>query len=286
MTNHNTFETIQSTTLPFKDDHPPRILIVNLMPNQFETELQFKRQLNEATIDFLYLKTHQTSPSKRQYVTRHYISFDEAKLNQYDGLIVTGAPVEHLPFNAVYYYDELKSILEWSKRQHHKRLFICWGAQFALHIEYQLEKQPFNNRQKLFGVYEYDVLEKHYLTQGFHTYHVPQSRYTYVDIQHIKQKTDLSILSSHPIYGVDLLVSKDNQDVYINGHLEYASNTLHTEYIRDCQKGINIHLPEHYYTHNNSNNLVIPRWQNFASHFFKRWISSLQQRNVEQIYYK
>ncbi|WP_414054496.1 homoserine O-acetyltransferase/O-succinyltransferase family protein [Macrococcus equi] len=259
---------------PFK-----RILIVNLMPNKFETELQLRRQLQDAHIDFLYLKTHKTSTLKRQYVEKHYISFDEAKLNTYQGFIITGAPVEHLDFKAVDYFNELQSILKWSKRQQHHRLFICWGAQFALYSEYHLDKTPFFNHQKLFGVYEYDILEKHALTQGYQSYHVPQSRYTNIDIHAIKQKTDLTILSSHPVYGADILVSKDNKDLYINGHLEYAANTLHTEYIRDCNKGIKIALPEHYYSYNNSNDNVISKWQPFAKTFFSRWIDQLTESN-------
>lgn len=256
-----------------------RILIVNLMPNKFETELQFKRQFKDASLDFLYLKSHKTSVAKRQYVERHYLHFDEAKHNHYDALIVTGAPVEHLPFEEIHYYEELASILEWSKHQQHNRLFICWGAQFVLHLDYQLDKVPFSNHQKMFGVYEYDVLEKHHLTQGFNTYHVPQSRYTNIDIQDIKQKTNLLILSSHPVFGADILISKDNKDLYINGNLEYASNTLHTEYIRDCNKGLDIALPKHYYAHNNSSNLVIQSWQPFAAVFFKRWTSSFRTQN-------
>ncbi|WP_414044324.1 homoserine O-acetyltransferase/O-succinyltransferase family protein [Macrococcus animalis] len=270
-------------TLTQTNNNHSRILIVNLMPNKIETELQFKRQFADShvLIDFLYLKTHQTSTEKQRYVEKHYYNFDEARHLHYDALIVTGAPVEHLPFDSVDYYEELKTVLDWSKNQQQTRLFICWGAQFALHHEYNLIKEPFPNLQKLFGIYEYDVLEKHYLTHGHNTYHIPQSRYTNIDLQDIKQKTDLLILSSHPIFGADILVSKDNKDIYINGHLEYSSNTLHTEYIRDCSRGINITIPKHYYKLNNTNNLVISHWQPFANQFFKRFVTLINAQNCD-----
>ncbi|MCG7419112.1 homoserine O-succinyltransferase [Macrococcus epidermidis] len=253
----------------------PRILIVNLMPNQFETELQFKHHFKTAMIDFLYLETHQTNTEKRNYAKQHYINFEQAQLYDYDALIVTGAPVEHLPFASVYYYEELKSIIDWSKAQQHTRLFICWAAQFALHHYYNIEKFTFKGNKKLFGVYAYNVLVDHPLTNNFQSYYIPQSRYTNFVIQDIKDKTDLTIISTHPEFGADLLISKDNKDIYINGHLEYAPNTLHTEYIRDCKKGLTISFLENYYAHDNSSDLVIQRWKPFADSFFNAFVTIL-----------
>lgn len=250
------------------------------MPNKFETELQFKRLFKSAVhIDFLYLKTHQTSDIKRQYIESHYIPFDVAKHRFYDAVILTGAPVEQLSFEAVDYYEELTQILDWSKQRNHARLFICWGAQFALYHLYNIKKQSFPGNRKLFGVYPYDIVSKNPLTDGFHHYFSPQSRYTNINIEDIRQKADLTILSSHPEYGADIIISSDNKDIYINGHLEYNPNTLHTEYIRDCNKGIQIALPEHYYEYNNSSNLTISHWQPFAETFFNRWIKQLMIDN-------
>ena len=153
------------------------------------------------------------------------------------------------------------------------RLFICWATQFALHHHYNIEKFTFKGNNKLFGVYSYDVLVDHPLTKNFQSYYIPQSRYTNFGIQDIKDKTDLTIVSTHPEFGADLLISKDNKDIYINGHLEYAPNTLHTDYIRDCKKGLTISLPENYYAHDNSSNLVMRRWKPFADSFFNTFVT-------------
>lgn len=261
-----------------------RILIVNLMPNKFETELQFEQYFKGDNIDYLYLETHNTTEEKSNYVKNYYLNFQQAKQQKYDALILTGAPLEHLPFQSIYYYEELKSIINWSKEQQHTRLFVCWGAQFALNHYYNVQKLPFEDNNKLFGVFQFDILTQHTLTKSVQSYYSPQSRFTNIRIEDIKKYTDLTIVSAHPKFGPDILISKDNKDVYINGHLEYSSNTLHTEFIRDCNKGLKISPPTNYYNQNDSSNLVYQSWKSFAKTFFEGFNALIKENKANFVH--
>lgn len=282
--------TMDESTARIQDIRPLKILILNLMPKKETTELQLLRLLGntplQIEVDLMYTATYEVSNTPISHLNQYYKTFDEIKDQQYDGLIITGAPVEQFEYNEVNYIDELKTILDWSQKNVFSRLFICWGAQYALNYFYDIDN--YKLEQKLFGIYEYDVLEaEHPLLRGFNdTYQVPQSRHTSISIETIQAQTDLRITTKHPKFGPDIITTTDNLDIFLLGHLEYDRETLHQEYQRDKEAGSKIALPENYYPGDDDSKTPKFTWKSNAFLLYNNWLNEVYQRtyyNLEDI---
>ena len=282
--------TMDESTARTQDIRPLKILILNLMPKKETTELQLLRLLGntplQIEVDLMYTATYEASNTPISHLNQYYKTFDEIKDQQYDGLIITGAPVEQFEYNEVNYIDELKTILDWSQKNVFYRLFICWGAQYALNYFYDIDN--YKLEQKLFGIYEYDVLEAdHPLLRGFNdTYQVPQSRHTSISIETIQAQKDLRITTKHPKFGPDIITTTDNLDIFLLGHLEYDRETLHQEYQRDKEAGSKIALPENYYPGDDDSKTPKFTWKSNAFLLYNNWLNEVYQRtyyNLEDI---
>ena len=282
--------TMDESTARTQDIRPLKILILNLMPKKETTELQLLRLLGntplQIEVDLMYTATYEVSNTPISHLNQYYKTFDEIKDQQYDGLIITGAPVEQFEYNEVNYINELKTILDWSQKNVFSRLFICWGAQYALSYFYDIDN--YKLEQKLFGIYEYDVLEaEHPLLRGFNdTYQVPQSRHTSISIETIQAQTDLRITTKHPKFGPDIITTTDNLDIFLLGHLEYDRETLHQEYQRDKEAGSKIALPENYYPGDDDSKTPKFTWKSNAFLLYNNWLNEVYQRtyyNLEDI---
>lgn len=282
--------TMDESTARTQDIRPLKILILNLMPKKETTELQLLRLLGntplQIEVDLMYTATYEASNTPISHLNQYYKTFDEIKDQQYDGLIITGAPVEQFEYNEVNYIDELKTILDWSQKNVFSRLFICWGAQYALNYFYDIDN--YKLEQKLFGIYEYDVLEAdHPLLRGFNdTYQVPQSRHTSISIETIQAQKDLRITTKHPKFGPDIITTTDNLDIYLLGHLEYDRETLHQEYQRDKEAGSKIALPENYYPGDDDSKTPKFTWKSNAFLLYNNWLNEVYQHtyyNLEDI---
>src|SRR5690625_390831 len=225
-----------------QDIRPLNILILNLMPEKEKTELQLLRLLGntplQVNITFLHTATHRSKNVNKSHLDTFYTTFQEVKHRRYDGLIITGAPVEHLEFEEVNYWEELTNIMEWSKENVTSVLHICWGAQAALYYHYGIEK--YELPQKCFGIYRHSVADPTIkLVQGFdEEFNVPVSRHTSVSTEAIKNDSRLILLSTSENAGVFIVKSKDDKHIMITGHLEYDATTLADEYERDLRKGL------------------------------------------------
>jgi homoserine O-succinyltransferase len=232
-----------------QDIRPLKILLLNLMPKKIETETQFSRLLGnsplQVELELIHTKTHKSKNIAEDHLLSFYKTFDEVRENNYDGFIITGAPVEHMPFEEVEYWDELVEIMEWSKTHVHSTLHICWGAQAGLYYHYGIKKYPL--AEKLFGVFHHTVeYKKSILFRGFDDdFLVPQSRHTTVRREDIEAVSDLEILASSEDAGVYAVRSKTHGQIFITGHSEYDAETLKGEYERDLSQGKPIKIIEY-----------------------------------------
>lgn len=260
-----------------QDIRPIRILILNLMPQKIVTETQLLRLLAntplQLEIDFLYMTSHESKNTHASHLDQFYKTFSEVKDQYFDGLIVTGAPVENLPFEEVDYWQELVEVFDWSKSHVCSTLHICWGAQAGLYARYGVPKQQLS--QKLSGVYEQDVLASHSpLLRGFDdSFRAPHSRYTEVTAEALAHLDNLDILSQGDEVGLSIVASKNLREVYSFGHLEYDRDTLAKEYQRDCLAGKAPHVPEHYFTDDNPDSRPRLSWNLPAAQFFTNWVN-------------
>ena len=273
--------TIEATRAHTQDIRPLRMLILNLMPKKEETELHLLRLLGntplQIDIDFMYMSTHHSRNTPTSHLQKYYHNLEEVRHRRYDGMIVTGAPVEKLDFEQVDYIEELRDIIEWSRTHVFSRFFICWGAQFALNHYFGIQKSILPT--KLFGVFDYNYLiPTHPLLRGFDdVYQVPQSRHTQIDMEAIEDIDDLNILTSHPQFGPDILSTKDQRDLFIFGHLEYERDTLKNEYDRDLAGGREIALPHNYFPEDNPTATPIFSWKSHGHLLFSNWINETYQ---------
>lgn len=264
-----------------QDIRPLRIAILNLMPTKEATELQLLRLIGgtplQIDVDLLHTSSYQSRNVSSQHLANFYKTFAEVKDEYYDGLIITGAPVEQLAFNEVDYCEELADIIKWSETHVFSRFFICWGAQFALNYYYDIEKIPLES--KLFGIYNYKVLEtEHPYLRGFNdTYAIPESRHTTLNTAQIEQEPNLKILTANGALGPDLVATLDQRDLFIFGHLEYDRHTLELEYQRDVNKGLQIDVPENYYPADNPEQEPMMSWRSYAYILFGNWINETYQ---------
>ena len=260
-----------------QDIRPLNILILNLMPQKMVTETQILRHLAntplQLTIEFLYMTSHTSKTTQVEHMQTFYKTFDEVKHRFFDGLIITGAPVEHLPFEEVDYWEEFTQVIDWSKTHVFSTLHICWGAQAGLYYRYGVDKHQM--AQKLSGIYPQDVLkEGHLLLRGFDDLYVsPHSRHTEILKEDIVNKTNLEILASGKEVGISILASRDLREVYSFGHLEYDRDTLAKEYFRDLDAGLDPHIPENYFKNDDIHELPCMRWSSSAALFFSNWVN-------------
>ncbi|WP_454384484.1 homoserine O-acetyltransferase MetA [Streptococcus sp. Marseille-Q7087] len=260
-----------------QDIRPLKILILNLMPLKMVTETQLLRHLAntplQLDIEFLYMESHQSKTTRSEHMKTFYKTFSEVQDQYFDGLIITGAPVEHLPFEEVDYWEEFTKVIDWSKTHVFSTLYICWGAQAGLYYRYGVDKYQMD--QKLSGIYPQDVLkEGHLLLRGFDDLYVsPHSRHTEILKEDILNKTNLEILASGEEVGISILASRDLREVYSFGHLEYDRDTLAKEYFRDLDAGLDPHIPENYFKNDDIHELPCMRWSSSAALFFSNWVN-------------
>ena len=231
-----------------QDIRPLRILILNLMPLKKPTELQLLRLLGDSPlqveVDFCHTETHESTHTDPSYLEENYYVFDEIKDKYYDGFIITGAPVEQIPFESVDYWPEMKTYFEWAKTHAFSTLHFCWGAQAALYYYYGIEKRLLP--AKLFGIFEYQLTQKHHpLLRGFDDrYFIPQSRHTAINDIQVYNTPQLDILSRSVENGINIIGTPDHRRFFVLGHFEYDRRTLEEEYLRDKKKGLPISIPK------------------------------------------
>ncbi|HEM6115481.1 TPA: homoserine O-succinyltransferase [Streptococcus suis] len=256
---------------------PLEILIVNLMPTKEATEVQLLRLLAntplQINVDFLYMESHASKNTETQYLRTFYKTFDVIKHRYYDGMIITGAPVETIPFEEVDYWQELTRVFDWSKSHVYSTLHLCWGAQASLYHKYGINKVSLT--EKLSGVYEQTVENPtNLLFRGFDdSFKAPHSRYTDIPEELVQEKTDLMILAKGKEVGLPVLASGDLREVYSFGHLEYDRDTLGNEYLRDQEAGKNPKLPVAYYKNDQPEEGIQMSWSLAAATFFSNWIN-------------
>lgn len=260
-----------------QDIRPLRILILNLMPKKIETETQFSRLLGnsplQVELELIHTKSHQSKNVAEEHLLAFYKTFDEVKNRKFDGMIITGAPVEHLPFEEVEYWAELCEIMEWSKTHVHSTLHVCWGAQAGLYYHYGIQKQSVPS--KLFGVFPHTVEYKNsILFRGFDdVFMVPQSRHTTVMREDIEKVEGLKILASSEQTGVYAVSSKNRRQFFITGHSEYDADTLKNEYLRDLSQGKPIAVPENYFPNDDPTQPPLVSWRGHAHLLFSNWLN-------------
>ncbi len=255
-----------------------RIVILNLMPIKQDTELQLLRALSntplQIDVTFMQLESHASKNTSASHLKKFYQTFSELKDNKYDGLIITGAPVEKLDFTEVDYWDELTQIMEWSKSHITSTLHICWGAQAGLYYHYGVKKKLLD--MKLSGVYRHHVLNrKEPLVRGFDDYfYAPHSRHTEAEREDILSNHELTVLADSKEAGIYLVMAKEGKQIFVMGHPEYDRITLDQEYKRDLEKGLDdIAMPVHYYPDDDCNRKPVLSWRSHANNLYTNWLN-------------
>ncbi len=260
-----------------QDIRPLKVVILNLMPIKITTETDLIRLLSntplQIEIDFLKIKNHTSKNTPIEHLKAFYRPFDQIAENNYDGMIITGAPVEQMEFEEVNYWDELTTIFDWAKTHVTSTLFICWAAQAGLYHYYGIPKHQL--REKMFGVFAHKPLEPLYpIFRGFDdVFYVPHSRHTEIRRTDIEQNPGLKILSESEEAGVHIVMARNGREFFITGHSEYAPLTLDEEYKRDLAKGFPIQQPKNYYIDNNPNKGPLVTWRSHANLLFSNWLN-------------
>jgi homoserine O-succinyltransferase len=260
-----------------QDIRPLKMAILNLMPVKITTETDFVRLLSnsplQVEVDFVKMKDHQSKNTPLDHLTTFYKNFEDIRDENYDGMIITGAPVELLEFEKVNYWEELKDIFDWAAKHVTSTLYICWGAQAGLYHFFGVPKYPLE--KKMFGVFKHTVNDLNIpLFRGFDDeFYIPHSRHTDIKRTDILKTPGLKLLSESKEAGVYIAMARGGREIFITGHSEYASDTLHNEYIRDKAKGLPIEIPLNYYIDNNPENPYLVRWRAHAHLLFKNWLN-------------
>jgi len=260
-----------------QDIRPLHIIILNLMPTKVETETQILRLLSnsplQVDVELLQVKSHVAKNVSQEHMLKFYKTFDDVKNRKFDGMIVTGAPVEMMPFEEVDYWDELCEIFDWAKTNVYSTYNICWGAQAALYYKYGIPKHMLD--EKLFGVFKHRPLDLyHPLLRGFSdVYYVPHSRHTETRREDIAEVKDLQILSYSDEAGVHLISDMACRNFFCTGHSEYDSDTLAKEYFRDLNKGLDIKMPCNYFPDNDPKKTPPITWRGVGSLLFQNWLN-------------
>ncbi|MEW4150388.1 homoserine O-succinyltransferase [Bacillus thuringiensis] len=254
-----------------------KIAILNLMPTKQDTEAQLLRLIGntplQLDVHLLHMESHLSRNVTQEHLTSFYKTFRDIENEKFDGLIITGAPVETLAFEEVDYWEELKHIMEYSKTNVTSTLHICWGAQAGLYYHYGVPKYPL--KEKMFGVFEHEVCEQHVkLLQGFdELFFAPHSRHTEVRENDIREVKELTLLANSEEAGVHLVIGPEGRQVFALGHSEYSCETLTQEYERDRDKGLNIDVPKNYFKHNNPDEKPLVRWRSHGNLLFSNWLN-------------
>ncbi len=260
-----------------QDIRPMRVLILNLMPIKITTETDFVRLLSnnplQVEVEFLRLDSHTSKNTSEEHLEQFYKGFSAVKNNFYDGMIITGAPVELLKFEEVNYWEEATKIFDWARTHVTSTLYICWASQAALYHFYKIQKTELS--EKLSGVFKHTATEKGYpLFRGFDDeFFIPHSRYTTILKSEIENKKEVTILSESEDAGIAIASSRGGREFYLTGHSEYAPLTLHTEYVRDVEKGIDVAIPQNYYRGDDSENAPLVCWTGHANLLFNNWLN-------------
>ena len=267
-----------------QDIRPLKIAILNLMPIKIQAENQLLRYLSntpiQVEITLIQTKTYTSQNTPIEHLEKFYNYFEEVKDKKFDGLIITGAPVETMEFEDVSYWNELKEIMEWSKVNVFSTLHICWGAQAALYYHYNINKKPLE--KKIFGVFSHEVNKiNEDLTRGLDDiFYAPQSRHTTTLKKDINKVKELEILAESEEAGVFIIATKDKRQIFITGHLEYDRDTLKNEYLRDYNKGIKIEIPKNYFPKDDVKEIPTVRWRGSANIVFSNWLNYCVYQNT------
>jgi homoserine O-succinyltransferase len=260
-----------------QDIRPLRIAVLNLMPNKIETETQLLRFLGntplQVELELLQPATYKSKNTSEEHLLKFYKTFEDVKDEKFDGLIITGAPVEKMFFEDVDYWEELCAVMEWSKTNVFSTLHICWAAQAALYYHYKVPK--YEENEKIFGVFEHTATENnHYLLYGFDDiFHVPHSRYTGISKEEIQKIPEISVLSTSNDAGIYIVGSRDERQFFITGHPEYDKNTLKNEYERDLKTGLNTAIPRNYFPNDDASKEPICCWRSNSGLLFSNWLN-------------
>ena len=260
-----------------QDIRPLKIIILNLMPTKLETETQLLRLLSNSPlqldIEFLQVATHKAKNVSKSHMDKFYKTFDEVNENKYDGMIITGAPVEQMDFEEVTYWDEITEIFDWARTHVTSTLYICWAAQAGLYHHYGVPKYALD--KKMFGIFEHRTLQPlHPIFRGFDDmFYVPHSRHTEVRREDIQKVPELTLLSESEDAGVYMAVARGGREFFVTGHSEYSPLTLDTEYRRDLNKGLPIEIPRNYYVDDDPDKGVLVRWRAHANLLFSNWLN-------------
>ena len=256
---------------------PLEIIVLNLMPIKQDTELQLLRGLSntplQIDVTFLQMSSHVSKNTSASHIKKFYQTFEEIKNNNYDGMIITGAPVEKLEFEEVNYWDELITVMEWSKKHVTSTIHICWGAQAGLYYHYGIKKELLP--RKLSGVYKHRVMNrKEPLVRGFDdVFMAPHSRYTQASRQQIIDNPRLKVLADSDEAGIYIVLGDGGKEIFVMGHPEYDRLTLDQEYKRDIDKGIEPDLPVNYYPDDDCNRKPLPSWRSHANNLYTNWLN-------------
>jgi len=274
--NENIF-VMKESRATHQDIRSLKILILNLMPTKIKTETQILRLIGnsplQVDIDLMHPATHNSKNTSEEHLIKFYNTFEEIKDNNYDGMIITGAPVETLDFEEVDYWDELKKIMDWSLHHVFSTLHICWGSQAGLYHHYGIPKYPLDS--KMFGVFPHYKTKRHVkLMRGFDDlFYVPHSRHTEIRKEDIEKVEELEILSESEESGIYLLANKNGRQVFATGHSEYDRESLEDEYLRDINKGMKMDPPKNYYRDDDPEKDIIMRWRSHANLLFVNWLN-------------
>jgi homoserine O-succinyltransferase len=260
-----------------QDIRPLKILIVNLMPTKISTETQLARVLANSPLQveltLLAMDSHESKNTDKSHLETFYKTFDEVKNQRFDGMILTGAPIETLPFEEVDYWEELCQIMEFSKKNVYSSIHICWGAQAALYYHYGIKK--YLTEKKVFGVFEHRVTRPHNpLVRGFdEVFYAPHSRHTTIRRNEVLAEPALRILAESDQAGVHIIATENGRQIFILGHQEYDKETLAAEYFRDVNKGLDINIPHNYFRDDDPEKEILFRWKGHASLLFSNWLN-------------
>lgn len=260
-----------------QDIRPLKIAILNLMPLKHETEIQLLRALSntplQVDVTFVCVESYESKNTPISHLNQFYSRFSEIEDKKFDGLIITGAPVEHMEFEEVDYWEELTRIMDWSDRNVTSTIHICWGAQAGLYYHYGIQKRQMP--QKVFGVFPHAVKHrKTPLVRGFDDiFYAPHSRHTEVPVEEILKHPELTILAESEEAGAFLVIAKEGKHIFVMGHPEYDRNTLDLEYRRDLDKGLDISMPVNYYPDDNMDNTPELKWRSHANGLYTNWLN-------------
>ncbi|MCR4929139.1 MAG: homoserine O-succinyltransferase [Lachnospiraceae bacterium] len=274
--NENIF-VMDETRAMHQDIRPLKVAILNVMPLKEETELQLLRVLSntplQVDVTFLNVKTHISQNTSASHLNKFYTFYDEIKNEKFDGLIITGAPVEQLPFEEVDYWEELCNIFEWSKKNVTSTIHICWGAQAGLYYHFGIEKSDLP--EKISGIFKHRVKNrKEPIVRGFDDeFYAPHSRYTEVSREQIENCDKLKVLAESDEAGIFICMSEGGKQVFVTGHPEYDRYTLDSEYKRDIKKGLNPNIPKNYYPDDDPTKRPLLQWRSHSINLYSNWLN-------------